>query len=241
MEAMGERPREQDVQDVAGATVGWDLKIAVCVPSVGTWDARTAESVANLALCFQQASYDGGTHEVRVFHATGSILTDNRHRLVALAAKWEATHILMLDSDMLVPLDTIQRMLMSNVPVIAANAVLRQWDTHPTAFKNGAYVYSRPEDTGLEEVDHVGAAVMLVDMRVFNALDLPYFHFESDPDDLPGVTGEDVYFCRKLRAAGVPIYIDHDLSKQVQHIGTMSYTMQHALQAEARRLDTAED
>ena len=35
--------------------------------------------------------------------------------------------------------------------------------------------------------------------------------------------GEDVYFCQKLVDAGARLYIDHDLSVQVQHIGSYSY------------------
>lgn len=230
---MGERPTQQGVSDLAGAPVEpWDLKVAVCIPSTGSWESVTADCIANMVLCFQQAQYEG-RHEVKVFSATGSILTDNRHRLIAQAAQWGATHALLLDADMTVPWDTIQVLLRHNQPVVAANCVRRMIQTYPTAWRSGeGYVYSRPESSGLEQVDRVGTAVMLIDMRVFEAIDLPYFLFEQDPESPPGMIGEDIYFCDKLKEAGIPLYIDHDLSKLVKHWGTVGYTMQMALDAE---------
>ena len=38
-----------------------------------------------------------------------------------------------------------------------------------------------------------------------------------------GDIGEDIMFCRALRAAGHQIFIDHDVSKEVGHVGTYTY------------------
>jgi hypothetical protein len=38
-----------------------------------------------------------------------------------------------------------------------------------------------------------------------------------------GDVGEDIVFCRALRAAGHTIYCDHDLSKEIGHIGQHTY------------------
>jgi hypothetical protein len=38
------------------------------------------------------------------------------------------------------------------------------------------------------------------------------------------VVGEDFYFFRSLRAAGFKIYVDHDLSAEVGHVGQRIYT-----------------
>ena len=210
----------------------WNLKIAVCVPSTGTWNAHTAECISNMISCFDQAEYGGGTKEVRLFGVCSSILPDSRHRLVAQAHGWGATHMLFIDSDMIVPWDTIQAFLKHNVPVVAANCVRRRFPTYPTAYaKDKRYIYSREESTGLEEVDQVGCAVMMIDMRLFDheKMDLPWFAFMPDPNNVPGSIGEDVYFCRKIKEAGLPIYIDHDVSKSVKHMGDLAYSMDHAL------------
>jgi hypothetical protein len=36
--------------------------------------------------------------------------------------------------------------------------------------------------------------------------------------------GEDWNMCEALEKAGVPIYVDHDLSKRIGHVGTFKYT-----------------
>jgi hypothetical protein len=50
--------------------------------------------------------------------------------------------------------------------------------------------------------------------------------------------GEDIYFCKLAQAHGFKVYIDHDLSKEVRHTGTMDFTHEHA---EACRADSLED
>jgi hypothetical protein len=42
-----------------------------------------------------------------------------------------------------------------------------------------------------------------------------------------GYMGEDIYFCKLLRDNAIPLYIDHDLSKHIGHIGTWEYKHQH--------------
>ena len=39
--------------------------------------------------------------------------------------------------------------------------------------------------------------------------------------------GEDMYFCREAQKAGFKVYIDHDLSKQVRHIGVLEFMHEH--------------
>ena len=36
--------------------------------------------------------------------------------------------------------------------------------------------------------------------------------------------GEDWYFCEKLEAAGIPIFVDHEASSFIGHIGNKVYT-----------------
>ena len=120
---------------MAGKTVNtnWDLKVAVLVPSTGTWNANTAECIANLMACFSDSKYENGSKEIKLFGVQCSIIPDSRHRLVAMAHRWGATHALFIDSDMVLPFDTVQTLLNHNQPVVAANCVRRRLPTYPTA------------------------------------------------------------------------------------------------------------
>lgn len=208
-----------------------DLRIAVCVPG-SSWKAGFGQSIANMCINFERARYEGGEKRIEVFCVSGSLLPDVRMRCVAEAAKWNATHMLFLDDDMLFPVDALQCLLRHNVPVVGANYSRRTVPMLPTAYTadRSGPLFTRPEDEDLVEVSHVGTGLMLIDMRVFDLLELPFFAFEHF-DEGKQLRGEDVYFCHKLQEAGVKVYCDQRLSQQVGHIGEWTYTHQQCLLA----------
>ena len=117
------------------------------------------------------------------------------------------------------PPDTALRLLAHEKDVVAANYVTRVPPNRPTARKDGQHV-SSVDATGLESVDHVGMGVFLMDTSIVPDLPRPRFWYSTSTET------EDVYFCRLLRAAGHDIWIDHDLSKSVGHIGQYTYREQ---------------
>ena len=68
----------------------------------------------------------------------------------------------------------------------------------------------------------MGALLMRTDV----VADLPRPWFLHGINAHGGDVGEDVMFCRGLGRAGHTVYIDHDLSKQVGHIGQHTYRIQ---------------
>ena len=42
-----------------------------------------------------------------------------------------------------------------------------------------------------------------------------------------GYCTEDVTFCNKVRAAGNQIWIDHDLSREIRHVGSVAFGHEH--------------
>jgi hypothetical protein len=135
---------------------------------------------------------------------------------------WSATHILWLDADMTFPSDAALRLLSHDKEVAAANYVTRVPPSRPTAKRDGQCVSSHGS-IGLESVDHVGMGVFLMRASAIRDLPSPRFWYSTLTET------EDVYFCRLLKAAGHEIYIDHDLSKQVGHVGQHTYREAAAL------------
>jgi hypothetical protein len=66
---------------------------------------------------------------------------------------------------------------------------------------------------------------MLIKREVFEGMSEPWF-------DMPwqttrGYMGEDVFFCKKAQELGYKVYIDHDVSHEIGHIGTFEFGHPH--------------
>lgn len=211
------------------------LNVLICIPSHGLVEAGFAYSLARAMSFFATLPYDG-EKKVDVTIVKSSNLPEGRTMLVSRATALDATHILWLDTDMKFPADIIPALLNHNLPVVAVNYPTKEIEARPTAYAdNDKYVgpvWTTEKTTGLAEVAHCGMGAMLTDIRVFDALDLPYFSFEPAPPDFIHHVTEDVYFCRKLRKAGFSIFIDHDVSKKCAHVGSFEYTNNLAKEAE---------
>lgn len=203
------------------------LKILVCVPTHGPCKAEFTIALARAVGHFAAAPYDG-EKQITVTTVGSTILPEGRARLVGRAYENDASHIMWFDSDMKFPDDTISRLLNHNLPIVACNYPRKNIEARPTAYADDddytGPVWSGDRATGLQKVSHCGMGVMLCDMRIFDYLDLPYFAIEPQPPEFQKHIGEDVYFCKKLAAAGIDIFIDHDLSKLIAHIGEFEYT-----------------
>jgi hypothetical protein len=173
--------------------------------------------------------------EIEFFVVSCSILTEARHRLVAEALQWQATHILWLDADHMFPADTIQRLLSHGKDVVGCNYARRAHPTAPTAAKTvkgeRELVYTDFASAAkgrIEEVDHLGFGVVLMRTGIFDAMQdraekqggktmLPLFEFQPKTDG-SGFIGEDAFFFAKVRDAGAKVYVDHGLSWEVGHV-----------------------
>lgn len=195
--------------------------VAICVPSRETVVAGFAFDLARM---IARAECD-----VSLLNSAGTLIVNQRTDLAKEAIRAGATHVLYLDDDMRFPSDTLDRLLAHNKEIVAANYVTRKFPIQPVAFANDTdltRVTTQPESTGLEAVASVGMGVMLVKTEVFDKIGLPYFMIGFSPKSQE-YTGEDIFFCRKARQAGFGVFIDHDLSREVRHTGTLEFQHEH--------------
>lgn len=214
------------------------LKVLVCVPTHGEWKSGFGWSLARAVTFFATMPYDGEKAiEIEVIRS--SILPETRTRLVSRAYKYGATHIMWCDTDMKFPPDAIVRLVNHNKLVVGANYVTKDVEPRPVAYREDddyvGPVWTKETDTGLQQVTFLGMGLMLTDLRVFDALKLPWFVFQPLGPEFQKQSGEDGYFCHKLREAGIDVWIDHDLSKQVVHVGDYEYANYMAVLAKETR------
>lgn len=205
------------------------LKVLVVVPSGPHWVADFATSLVSLVANFANRAVPGySSHELQVANIKGSILPRARLRGIKSAKSCGATHLLFLDSDHTFSPDLLHRLLAWDKPVVAANCVTKSIPAAPTARMKGLtgpgeLVYSDPDSKGLQQVWRVGTGIMLLRKDAFtqiphDAFAMPY------KEDIDDYQGEDWTMCEALERAGVPIFVDHEVSLSVGHVGMLNYT-----------------
>lgn len=197
--------------------------IAVCTPARDMVHANFTFCLVNMVAYHTLNTPDAICLKIN----QGTLIQNQRADLCLEAMREDCTHVLFIDSDMTFPQDMVGRLLSHDKDIIATNCARRRLPTGPTARGlNGELIYSMPDSTGLEEVESIGMGVMLISRKVFEKLSEPWFETPWRTDKR-GYIGEDVFFCRKATAAGFKIYIDHDVSKEIGHIGTFEFKHDH--------------
>ena len=181
--------------------------------------------VTSLILLMQHVFLKGINAALAGFQ--GSRITVNRNALVEMALQANCTHILFIDADMKFSPDVLERLLDHDKDFVCATACKR--DGSGSAL--GQFMVGDENTTkavvqgGLIEAALIGLPLALIKLDVFKKLTKPYFA-EPPLGEFPD--GEDLYFCRNVRAAGYQIWCDIDISKQLGHIGSKVYYIDRA-------------
>lgn len=69
----------------------------------------------------------------------------------------------------------------------------------------------------------MGTGVMLIAMSVFDKIGMGVWDMKYLPE-VDTYQGEDWSFCEACERAGIKIYVDHGLSREVGHVGNYEYT-----------------
>ncbi|XAI96494.1 hypothetical protein [Microcystis phage Mel-JY34] len=206
---------------------GKDLKVVVAVPSPGVWLADFGISLCGLMTAsVQYRIANVAKQEVQLFASMGSMLPRMRMEAVMHALETKADYLLMIDSDHRFPRKALHQLLSHGKDVVAANCVTKTIPTKPTARQraerpDGEMVISYGK-SGIEKVWRVGTGMMLVHMGVFRNIGPGVFDMKWRPE-LKTFQGEDWSMCEAMEKAGYDIWVDHDLSNEVTHIGQLHY------------------
>lgn len=163
------------------------------------------------------------------FHmTTSSSLNENRRCIVEEGKRGGYKYILWIDDDMWFPIDTVERLLKHDLPIVGCNCTCRGLPLWTTAIIGNPPNQQRITSlgkTGLQEVDFVGFGVIMTETAIFDKLPQPWFATPYDPNysEERKTVSEDVWFCWLAKKHGYKIFIDHDLSQQIEHIGEFAY------------------
>jgi hypothetical protein len=186
-----------------------------------TRDSAPARFAVDLAELYAYTITRGPWRTVSLRFQVATYIHVGREACLEGAIADGATEVLWLDTDMGFPRETAVLLAMHDQRFVAANCVTRTPDRRFTAQRGGVRVETGAASSGLDVVDSVGLAVALMRTEVARALRRPWFTHGRTATG--GDIGEDIMFCNALRAAGVPVLIDHDLSKEIKHVGQYEY------------------
>lgn len=145
-----------------------------------------------------------------------------------LIANWgqHYDYLFSVDSDIILPKDSLVKMLSADKDIISGLYIQRIPNTHTLEIYmdyNGGVVnipYEMIKDLGVVEIAACGMGCALIKGEVFRKLDYPHFFYKSALDHKDTIS-EDVFFCLKARNNGFSVWADPSII--CDHKGTTLY------------------
>lgn len=166
----------------------------------------------------------------RIQPVSHPVLSEMRNYMAEIAIQDGFTHLLMLDTDMTYPENTLLMLLKDDVDIVTGLSAKRTPPHIPFFFKRSEKpsrwnhdIAEIPEEPGVYEVSAVGGGGTLIRTEVFKNLERPWFSFAEKNEDQQMV-GEDIYFSVKASEAGYQLYCDTRLT--YGHLVPMCLRMQ---------------
>jgi len=154
----------------------------------------------------------------------GAYIQHNRSILAKLAREQGCTHLMYMDHDVVFPGDTIDKLLAHEKPVVGATYNMRGVEPPSTCV---VLLDEHGDKTPWEHLpkepfrcEALPGGAMLVRMDVFDKIDRPWFAIQEDETGELSMS-EDVWFCNRVRAAGMEIWCDPTIP--TGHIGPKCY------------------
>lgn len=195
-------------------------RILIGIPSACMWEPKFGLSLAMLVSHLQQNVSYGFYQGFHFNMAMGSNIARLRDDMLRKAVEDDFTHLFMVDDDMVFPPNIIARLLSHGKDVIAVNGFTKNFERpHFLAWDDNSERIDSYGKTGIEQVNRVGTGIMLIDAKAVKDIPHPRFWRKND-----GPIGEDYSFCLNCKDHGIEVWIDHDLSNEIGHIGEHEYT-----------------
>lgn len=178
------------------------MRILIAIPTFETIQPEVFKAVYDL--------YSAG-HELSFDFVKGYDCAVARNKISVLA-KGTYDYVLMVDSDTIIPPDTLELMLDTDVDIclgVCPRKNTKEGETAMVKMTDMSYrdFYHYDElPAEKTEVKGGGFACALIKTTVLTALDYPYFQYVTNEDC--STFSEDFYFCQHARLYGYQIIMD---------------------------------
>jgi len=153
-----------------------------------------------------------------------SCIHTNREMIVKRAVEGDSTHFLFVDDDMTFQPWILDILFSRYQPVVVTNYLIKSDDPEFVAVGlDGKRIPTREQDTGIVPIAYSGFGVSLFEVDVWRKTPQPWFlpKFQREESNY---STEDSPCFERIREMGIPIYLDHDASKLVGHVGLKEWS-----------------
>lgn len=201
------------------------MKINLCLP---TGDDVKSDFMMSVTRMLMRCTTAGMSIEFT--NIKTSNVAQSREQTAMLALKSDCSHLLWIDSDMVFPAWTLERLLSHKVDIVAGNYAMRGFleptptavtDIQPDGRCRRAFAAHGDQ---LIEVEGVGFGMVLMTRQVLERMPQPWFPIQWNAEG-KFHDGEDVGFCANARKAGYKVLVDPLVSRHLGHIGSYLYTL----------------
>lgn len=205
------------------------VKLAIGLPSGGLNHSRCTLSLMAAILQFSGGipSRPECDLEVLPMVLIGSTIHNNREQIVKAAIEAECTHLLFVDGDMEFTPGAVDSLFSRRHPIVVTSYAIKTFPVTFTAVSlNGQRCVTTEKSRGIEEIIYSGFGLSLFEVSALKAIKEPRFAPQWH-EPTQSYTTEDLPCFEALRAAGYKVYLDHDASKKINHLGDFAYSWQH--------------
>lgn len=209
------------------------MKILLCINTLTTIDAQVYSNHFAWAYHLGRESISKGI-EIIFYTPWRTSIDRARNNAAKVALEHECDYLMFVDDDMLIQLDTLEKLLAADKDIVMAHTYIRGYPFKPMCFKNtgepGDIILKHFDDfanykdeNGLVECTAIGFACVLIKMHLIQKMEPPYF--VTTPNST-----EDVYFCLRCKMeidSNTSIFMDtrvptgHAMDKEFVHERTV--------------------
>lgn len=203
-----------------------EIRLFISVPSCREWKPAFGSSFLGLSANLLQH----GVKDCKLaallpeIAAQASCLSQARQSALTKAIQGNFTHWLSLDDDMMFPADIIDKMIVHDVPVVTANYRRKNAkQVRGVCMDLDGNEINSTGKRGLQKIGWMGGGMFLADIEKIKHIPAPHFEVIWCPER-QDYFDQDNYFSAKLRNYGCEMWLDHDLSQEIIHVGDYHFS-----------------
>lgn len=199
------------------------MKLLIATVSNRDWKFEFGSSFFDLGVSIARSGINFGRYSLD----NCSNLCYSRQLTVFKAIDEKFSHLFLLDDDMNFTPQAFQSLMQRDKDLVTANYLTKK-EQRPTAIDfDEKPIYSSGKD-GIEKIKTAGLGFVLIKTEALKKISSPHFSMTMEINSAQGKTkisntSEDKYFYHKALEAGAELYVDHNASKHISHIGKTNF------------------